>query len=573
MTDSAIDRLCDAVSSPAMMTHVEEFARRVKLSGTPEELESFLYLKAQLDTYGLATNLILHDAYISLPGPATLEVGGHALQCITHSFSRRSPSAGVRGAVVYAGTGSAMDFAAIDARGRIMLLENIANPGATLRASQAGAVGQIHISPHEHLHEMCVSSVWGSPTDETVARLPTTVVVSVRKAEGDALKARVQAGETIEAVIHAQVDTGGRKTPLLVADLFRDGAAPDEPFVMFSGHHDTWHLGVMDNGTANATMLEVARLFAPERARLARGLRLCFWSGHSHGRYSGSTWYADHHWDELVRRCEAHVNVDSTGAKGNTVLSDALASSELFELASDAIAKRGGQTLDRHRMSRAGDQSFWGIGVPSMFMGMGEQPLGESNVMGAILGGANRKAAGFGWWWHTPDDTLDKIDPELLVRDTRIYVHTLWRLLTDPVLPLDYSAHANTLAAEIRTLVGALEGRLDLASTVRRVEKLQSRTAALRARAMRAASPADAKAINATIMALSRALVPMDYTRGDRFEPDPALGQSSYPVLDAIRRLASARVGSDDEKYIAGSARRAANRLNAALEQANAALA
>ena len=252
------------------MTHVEEFARRVKLSGTPEELESFLYLKAQLDTYGLATKLILHDAYISLPGPATLEAGGHAFRCITHSFSRSSPSSGARGAVVYAGSGSVTDFAAIDARGRIVLLENIANPGATLRASQAGAVGQIHISPHEHLHEMCISSVWGSPTDETVARLPTTVVVSVRKAEGDALKARVQAGETIEAVIHAQVDTGWRKTPLLVADLFRDGAAPDEPFVMFSGHHDTWHLGVMDNGTANATMLEVARLFAPERARLAR---------------------------------------------------------------------------------------------------------------------------------------------------------------------------------------------------------------------------------------------------------------------------------------------------------------
>ena len=82
---------------------------------------------------------------------------------------------------------------------------------------------------------------------------------------------------------------------------------------MFSGHHDTWDYGVMDNGGANATMLEVARLFAPERADWRRGLRLCFWSGHSHGRYSGSAWYADTHWDELVRRCVAHVNVDSTG--------------------------------------------------------------------------------------------------------------------------------------------------------------------------------------------------------------------------------------------------------------------
>jgi hypothetical protein len=573
MTPATIDRLCEAVSASAMMQHATEFARRVKLSGTAEELESFRYLKDQLDTYGLATKLIQHDAYISLPGAAKLSAGGNAIDCITHSFSRSSPANGTRGALVYAGPGSAKDFDAIDARGKIVLLEHIANPAATLRASQAGALGQIHVSPHEHLHEMCISSVWGSPSDESVGRLPTTVVVSVRKADGDTLKARVLAGETVEAVIHAQVDTSWRKTPLLVADLSRDGAAADEPFVMFSGHHDTWHFGVMDNGTANATMLEVARLFAPERANLARGLRLCFWSGHSHGRYSGSSWYADRHWDELARRCVAHVNVDSTGAKGNTILSDALAASELFGLAAEAIGKRGDQTLDRHRMSRAGDQSFWGVGVPSMFMGMGEQPLGASNVMGAILGGSNRKAAGFGWWWHTPHDTIDKIDPELLARDTRIYVHTLWRLLTDPVLPLDYCAHAHALDAEIKALDSALSGRLDLVSTTSRIETLRLRTAALRTRAERATSKADWKAINASIMAVSRALVPMDYTRGDRFEPDPALGQSSYPVLDPMRRLAASRVGSDEEKFAAVAARRAANRLNAALDEANAVLA
>lgn len=573
MTAEMISKLCEAVSAQAMMEHLEEFARRVKLSGTKEELESFQYLKRKLDDYGLKTNLILHDAYISLPGVAKLEVDSGAVHCITQSFSCASPAGGLRAAIVYAGAGAAKDFEAVDARGKIVLLENIANPAASLRASQAGALGQIHISPHEHLHEMCISSIWGSPSDETVGRLPSTVVISVRKADGDALKARVQAGETVEAVIHAEVDTGWRKTPLLVADLTRENAPGDEPYVMFSGHHDTWHLGVMDNGTANATMLEIARLFAPMRSKLARGLRLCFWSGHSHGRYSGSTWYADNYWDELARRCAAHVNVDSTGAKGNTILSDALSSSELFSLASEAIGAQGGQTLDRHRMSRAGDQSFWGVGVPSMFMGMGEQPLGASNVMGAILGGANRKAAGFGWWWHTPDDTLDKVDPELLVRDARIYVHTLWRLLTDQVLPLDYVAHAEALSSEIATLASALNNRFDLSSVARRVETLRAGAAALRERARTAATPKDADAINAAIMALSRALVPMDYTRGDRFEPDPALGQSAYPVLDPIRRLAAARGGTDDEKFIAVAARRAANRIALALDQANAALA
>lgn len=573
MTDENIARLCAAVDPAAMMRHLEEFARRVKLSGTPEELESFRYLQATLDGYGYHTDLIRHDAYISLPGRARIEIGNSTPDCITHSFSCSSAPGGTRGPVVYAGAGSPQDFAAVDVRGRIALLESIANPAASLRASAAGAVGQIHISPHEHLHEMCISPVWGSPAPDTLDRLPRTVVLSVRKADGDALKRRVQAGEDVEAVLHAAVDTGWRTTPLLVAELPGPQGSGEEPFVMFSGHHDTWHLGVMDNGGANATMLEVARLFAPERAAWRRGLRLCFWSGHSHGRYSGSAWYADHRWDELARRCVVHVNVDSTGARGNTVMSDALSAAELTGLAAEAVRTQGDQDLAGLRMSRAGDQSFWGIGIPSMFMGMGEQPVGTAdNVMGAVLGGGSRKGAGFGWWWHTPDDTLDKMDPDLLVRDTRVYVHAIWRLLTDRVLPLDYAAAAVALDRQLSDLATELQGRLDLSQLTTRVGRLRDQCQAVRSLAPQLRDDAGADRVNQALLSVSRALVPMDYTTGDRFGHDPALGQAPYPVLDSVRRLATAQAGSDEARFLAVAATRACNRLACALDQANAAL-
>ena len=559
----SITSLCAAVDAASMMRHLEEFARRVKLSGTAEEAESFEYLRGTLDGYGFRTELVRHDAYISLPGKASITTDGASPDCITHSFSRSSGPGGTRGTLVYGGYGRAEDLAGLDLRGRVVLLEAIANPAASLRASRAGAVGQVHISPHEHLHEMCISPVWGSPTPDSVTDLPSTVVVSVRKADGDALKRRVQAGETLDATLHAAVDTGWRTTPLLVAELpGREG--DDEPFVMFSGHHDTWYHGVMDNGGANATMLEVARLLAPYRGAWRRGLRLCFWSGHSHGRYSGSTWYADTHWDELARRCIAHVNVDSTGAQGNTVMADALSSAELRGLAAEAVCAQGGQELEGLRMSRAGDQSFWGIGVPSLFMGMGEQPAGSSNVMGTVLGGGSRKGAGFGWWWHTPDDTLDKMDPELLVRDTRVYVHAIWRLLSDRVLPLDYAAAAGALEAELERLATSLGDRLDLGRLQERAARLRTAVAALHADVAEDA----AERINRALMAVSRTLVPVDYTTGDRFDHDPALAQSPYPVLDPLRRLAAARAGSDEARFLHVSAVRACNRLGHALAEA-----
>jgi hypothetical protein len=570
MTADWIGGLCAAVSADAMMRHLEEFAKRVKLSGTQEELESFRYLQATLDSYGYRTDLILHDAYISLPGKARIEIDAETPDCITHSFSHSSPPGGLTGTVVYAGNGRAEDFAGIDVRGKIVLLDGMANPSASRNASAAGAIGQVHISPHEHLHEMCISPVWGSPTQETRDALPTTVVLTVRKPDGDALKRRVQGNAPVTVTLHAEVDTRWRKTPILVADLPTDDS--EEPFVMFSGHHDTWYFGVMDNGGANATMLEIARLFAPERARWRRGLRLCFWSGHSHGRYSGSTWYADTRWRELAQRCAVHVNVDSTGAKGNTVLSDSPCSSELCGLAGEAIRVRGGQEHDGHRMSRAGDQSFWGIGIPSMFMGMGEQPAGSAeSFTRSVFGGGERKGAGFGWWWHTPDDTLDKMDPDLLVRDTQIYVHTIGRLLTDPVLPLDYAAAASAMQAELATISTSLNGGFDMSDLSARVARLGEMAAEVAA--LPQAEPAEADRINLALMAVSRALVPVDYTTGDRFGHDPALPQTKYPVLDVVRQLAAAAPGSDEARFLTGGARRACNRLGYAVDQANEALA
>ena len=66
--------------------------------------------------------------------------------------------------------------------------------------------------------------------------------------------------------------------------------------------------------------------------------------------------------------------------------------------------------------------------------------------------------------------------------------------------------------------------------------------------------------------------MPIDYTRGDRFDHDPALAQAPYPVLDPLRALAAAAAGSEEAQFLAVAARRACNRLGFALDAANAAL-
>ncbi|CAH1654237.1 MULTISPECIES: M28 family peptidase [unclassified Chelatococcus] len=573
MNDIELHALAARVEGPRLMKHLAAFARWTKHAGTQGELDSLAYVRAELDGYGYATELILHDAYISLPGEASVSIAGETLPAITQSFSRSSPTGGLEGEVIPIGSGSPADFAARDVRGKIVLVEGIATPAVSQRAGRAGAIGQIHLSPSVHAHEMCISPVWGSPTDETAGNLPTTVVVTLAKADGDRLKEKLGAAPGTPVTLNATVDTGWRKTPILVASLDRPDADADEPFVLFSGHHDTWYYGVMDNGGANATMLEVARLSADARNGWQRGLKIFFWSGHSQGRYSSSTWYADTHWEELATRAVAHVNIDSTCAKGNTVLTDVQAAAELVPFSRKVIRAEGEQELFGHRITRAGDQSFWGVGIPAMFSNLGEHPAsGAAPAASFLFGGPNKQGAGTGWWWHTPEDTLDKMDEAIAVRDTRVYLHAVAGLLTASILPIDYAAHADMLLAQIDGFAKDLGDRFDLAPLRTRAEGLRTRTEALAAWAAGEHTQEQAGRINACLMAVSRALVPVDYTSGDRFDHDPALAQPAYPSLAALGRLATTSPGSDAEKFANVAARRGVNRVLFALREAHAAL-
>lgn len=544
------------VDAGLMMRHLTEFARWTKLSGSADEAQSLRYVEKQMASYGYATRVLHHPAYISLPGAARAVADGVEMKAITHSMSLSSPAGGVTGPVIYAGKGAGEDFTTRDVRGAIVLVEGMATPAAALRASRAGAVGELHISPHEHLHEMCISPVWGSPDTRTMVNMPTVVALTIGIADGKTLREKLAAGEQPRVVLHADVDTGWRPTPILVADMDAPDADDRTPFVLFSGHHDTWYQGVMDNGAANATMMEVARLCAQRRGDWRRSLRFCFWSGHSHGRYSGSQWYADACWHELERRCAVHVNADSTGGVGATDFAEAAAAIELAGVADDVLGAETGQGFSGKRLARNSDQSFWGIGIPSIFGILSAQPENRLGLRNSL-----------GWWWHTPQDVLDKIDPAFLERDTKVYRRLLVRLLTDPVLPIDIAAQVEDLhgtLAGIGLTDGADVSRDELLAEIVRLKTMCGSLAAW----MKETGHGKAAEADRLLMRLSRALVPIDYTSGNRFAHDPALPQAKWPALDPVRRFAAEPQGSDKWYFLQIEARRALNVVRSAVRQA-----
>lgn len=191
-------------------------------------------------------------------------------------------------------------------------------------------------------------------------------------------------------------------------------------------------------------------------------------------------------------------------------------------------------------------------------MGLSEQPAGSNGNMAASVSGAEvaKSGAGFGWWWHTPDDTLDKIDPEVLVRDTKIYAHAVCRLLTETLLPFDYRIHAEHMRSVVTEIGISLDGGFDLMPILVRVEQLAILAQAVRDRVRSDLDDKTAACINHALMKASRALVPVDYTSGNRFIHDPALPMMPFPVLDPIRNLARLAPGTDEYRLAAVRARR-----------------
>jgi len=557
------------VSAGELMEHVRTISKWERESGTVGEAQAFDYIEQTLRQCGLAVERREIEAYISLPEEGRVVLpDGAVIDGLTHAFSPSTDPAedGLEGEVVDAGQGNPEDYARVGAAGNIALIDGLATPGRAWAAQSAGTVAQIFVNMN-HLHNMIVTTIWGTPTPETAWRIPRTPCLSILRADAERLRALMRGGSLRVRVV-TKVRTGWMPIPHLVGHL--EGQEEDR-FVLFSGHVDSWHYGAMDNATANATMLEVARLLASRRDTLRRGIRFAFWSGHSHGRYAGSAWYADQSFSELSRRCVLHLNVDSTGAKGATDYSVFHATEEAQGFAEAVVRDVTGQTGQARRFSRAGDQSFWGAGVPSAFMslsGIPKQDTELSRAMERLFG-----TAGFPWWWHTREDTVDKIDRDVLALDTQVYVAAALRLVNAPILPLDPERAARVLLLTVEGLQTASAGHADLVLVVNAARRLVGRADHLKLALERLAahetrSAAQLDPVNLTLMKLSRVLVPLGYTSGDRFHHDLALPVAPLAGLQAVRQLATLDPASDAFKFTAAALVRERNRAVHALEEA-----
>ena len=549
--------------------HLEYLATLDKTSGTEGERKAHGYVRGKLEEYGIPYQSYEFDSLISHPKGASLTLvlpEADAIRCITHAFGKSTSEEGIEAELVLIPASQsdlhggleeiAKEYRKIGVHGKITLIRGVASPVALWAAEQAGALAQVHVSGEEVLHEMIVTSVWGTPTPESAGRVPQIPSIAVQKSDGNRLLKLLEGGK-VRVRIQAQVETKWRKIPFTVAEI--KGAEEPERFMLVHGHMDSWYVGATDNCTGNAALLELSRLLKAHAKKLKRSVRVAWWSGHSTGRYSASTWYADHLFEDLEKNCFLAQNIDSPGVKGATDLSGGgLMGTLEFIRRSLADATGSEQVKANPFFMRAGDQSFYGIGIPSVTV-RAYIPT-DSPLRGKWIGGS-----GGGWWWHSAQDTVDKADKDHLLRDIRMNALALYRSVNSRVFPYDFASVADQYmktVTDIQTRVTS--GTFNLNPVLDKIRELKKQAGTLNSAIARVpgARKETIYELNRLLMEISKILTSLYYTNAGRYDHDPAYTLPFLPALAEAVKLAGVDPGSHEAGLMRTKLVREMNRVN-----------
>ena len=556
--------------------HVEYLSTLDKTSGTEGEKQAHEYVRGKLQEYGVPFKTYEFDSLISHPKEASLRVISPTtfeVECITHSFSASTPDDGFEADLVFvpvqpgslfAGVKGLVDeYMKVGVEGRVTLIWGVASPAVMWAAQQAGALGQVHICGGDVPHDMIVTTIWGTPTPESADRIPQIPALSIKKSDGERLLQLLKKGE-VRIRLYARADTRWRRIPITVAEI--PGGEEPEKFMLVHGHMDSWYVGTTDNCTGNAACLELARLIWKHRNKLKRGVRIAWWSGHSTGRYSASTWYADNFFEDLDRNCYLSMNIDSPGVKDASQVGGGGLMGTLKFMAETMEDATGLEDVAvRSYAMRAGDQSFYGIGIPSVAVRANIPE--DSPLRGAWIGGS-----GGGWWWHSPYDTLDKGDMENLLRDLRMEALTIMRSANSTILPFDFTSAAEEYEEALTEIQANITpDTFDLNSVMERIRdlKAQSETLNKGAAALKETGDKDrTRRLNQRLMKTSRILTSTLYTYEGKHDQDPAYAIPVLPAIQGMTELARMDPESSETRFLRTRMVRQVNKVNHQLDMA-----
>lgn len=521
--------MLDEVNKHGMLETIrymtEQFPYR--LAGSSCEAAASRYIARRMEEYGLEVKNQEFYTYNSNPMSSkvqVLEPEPMELDSLPCAHIRATQPEGEELELIYVGDGSYNSYRSLDAAGKMVLVEVSYAPPVPEKARIAcemGAAGILCMNWGNDEEVIChrgLKAVWGNPTESNFGSIPNLTGVGITRSAGLKLKEWCLAGKRVVLRVTALADRTWSKVHQPTG-ILRGNGTSDE-FLLVCSHLDAWCPGVTCNATGNATALEICRILSAHRQELDRDIYFVFWNGHEIAEAAGSTWFVDNYWDLLNKKCICYMHIDSTGV-GETELFEIKASEELLELAKrNAKSVLPDRELRAMSLKKIGDQSFMGIGIPSITQRMSFTKEYMDRAHGATLG----------WWNHTKEDSLDKCDPDILAADTKATLQVLYTLATAKLLPYDFSEKLSQFRAKAEAAAKTCQRHMDCSDLLENLTQAEALVGQIQAKKDRYTGPA-AGLYNDFVKSVSRNITHITMTYADKYSQDSyGYTKLSYPI-------------------------------------------
>jgi len=330
---------------------------------------------------------------------------------------------GVTAELVYVGNGTEIDFKKVSVENKIVLVDGkmILNfyPSYTDRlfnslalAKENGALGAIFIngSPLDLRTYIFFMSIYGWKR-----RLPA---LSVNNIDGEYLKSLCsQKDNTVKVRLIQWVQTEKAPSNMIIGTL----PGQSEDIILIGTHTDSTFTGAMDNAAANAGLIAMAEYFAdmPLEKR-EKTIKFVGWTGHEAGLIGVNKFVKLH--QEMLEKTTTFIMLDG------------LASDGFYNQADGGIVKTG---QDEKRGLFITDNSILTSIVmdavlkykllPAAYVSAKTLPVSDlgpfvfSNVPSIMIIGKSI-------FYHTREDTIEKIPPERLERATKAHIEIVEKI-------------------------------------------------------------------------------------------------------------------------------------------------
>jgi len=517
-----------AVSAANAKAHIEHITTQIpsRLAGSANGKRMAEYSAAALTKAGVSARVHEMPGLVSFPEKGEMRVLSPvelSIEANTLGHSLPTLPDGISAELMDVASGAFGEYEGRDATGKITLSELSYHPARHEKqriSAIMGATGCVMMNwghpENSAVPFGSVKPVWGNPTPETYkSEMATLPCIGIARTAGLKLREMLESGP-VRVWFRANVENGWRPVQITVGEV--KGRSDD--FVVVGGHQDSWPgPQATDNAAGNACILELARVFQQNRDKLRRGLVAGFWTGHETGTMIGSSWFVDRNWDRLREHAVAYLQIDQPACAGTTRWSSA--SNVELKRFHQGVEKRilGSRPAAWRRAVKNGDASFFGLGVPML---AAQGAFTEEELKKTAL-------ANLGWWHHSVENTIDKLDFTFMADHLRVYAAYLWELCTAVVLPFEYVSVADGFVERLDQLkAGAegigLQGAADRAKAFKTsAERLESVAQDWRGRyaAGKTKDEAPAEVLNACMKRLSRALVPLASTSKGAYGHDP----------------------------------------------------